>query len=331
MRAMSNVKRVAVTGAAGQIGYSLLPMIAAGGIFGPNTKVILQLLEVTPVLPSLEGVKMELHDCAYPLLQDVICTDSAEVAFQDADLCLLVGSKPRGKGMERKDLILDNGPIFVGQGRAIAAKAGPNVRVVVVGNPCNTNCLIAMKNAKGVPVDRFTAMTRLDQNRAKAQLALKAKKHWSQVKNVIIWGNHSNTQYPDWHHATIDGVAAAKAVSDQAWLEGPFLKTVQERGAAVIAARGKSSALSAAQAAVDHAHSLFTICDKSDTAALCVHSDGSYDTPEGLISSFPCTTDGKGNWQIVKGLQMDDWSKQKAKVSIDELVKEREIVKHLLG
>lgn len=331
MRPMSNVKRVAVTGAAGQIGYSLLPMIAAGGIFGPNQKVILQLLEVTPVLPKLEGVKMELHDCAFPLLQDVVCSDQAEVAFANADLCLLVGSKPRGKGMERKDLILDNGPIFVGQGRAIAQKAGPDVRVVVVGNPCNTNCLIAMKNAKGVPPERFTAMTRLDQNRAKSQLALKAKKHWSQVKNVVIWGNHSNTQYPDWHHATIDGVPAAKAIQDDAWLQGPFLKTVQERGAAVIAARGSSSALSAAQAAVDHARSLFTVTDKSDTAALCVLSDGSYGTPEGLISSFPCTTDGKGNWQIVKGLSMDDWSKAKAKVSTDELLAEREIVKHLLG
>src|SRR5262245_7937990 len=331
MRAMSNLKRVAVTGAAGQIGYSLLPLIATGGIFGPNTKVVLQLLEVTPVLPSLEGVKMELHDSAYPLLQDVICTDSAEVAFKDTDLCLLVGSKPRGKGMERKDLILDNGPIFVGQGRAIAQQAGPDVRVVVVGNPCNTNCLIAMKNARGVPPERFTAMTRLDQNRAKSQLALKARKHWSQVKNVIIWGNHSNTQYPDWHHATIDGVPAQKAIGDDAWLQGPFLKTVQERGAAVIAARGKSSALSAAQAAIDHARSLFTVVDKSDTAALCVVSDGSYGAPDGLISSFPCTTDGKGNWQIVKGFALDDWSRQKAKVSTDELVQERELVKHLLA
>lgn len=331
MRRMSNVKRVAVTGAAGQIGYSLLPMIAAGGIFGPDTKVILQLLEVTPVLPSLEGVKMELHDCAYPLLQDVICSDKTEVAFKDADLCLLVGSKPRGKGMERKDLILDNGPIFVGQGRAIAEVAGPDVRIVVVGNPCNTNCLIAMKNAKGVPADRFTAMTRLDQNRAKAQLALRAKTHWSNVKNVVIWGNHSNTQYPDWHNATIGGKPAAQVIGDNTWLQGEFIKTVQERGKAVIDARGKSSALSAAQAAVDHAHSLFSVCGKDDTAALCVLSDGSYGTPEGLISSFPCTTDGKGNWQIVKGLPMDDYSKKMAKVSTDELVAEREIVKHLLG
>src|SRR5262245_58272746 len=331
MRAMSNLKRVAVTGAAGQIGYSLLPLIATGGIFGPNTKIVLQLLEVTPVLPSLEGVKMELHDSAYPLVHDVICTDSAEVAFKDADLCLLVGSKPRGKGMERKDLILDNGPIFIGQCRAIAAQAGPDVRVVVVGNPCNTNCLIAMKNAKGVPPERFTSMTGPAQNRARAQLALKSRKHWSQVKNVIIWGNHSNTQYPDWHHATIDGVPAQKAVADDAWLQGPFIKTVQERGAAVIAARGKSSALSAAQAACDHARSLFTVTTKDDWASLCVLSDGSYGTPEGLISGFPCTTDGKGNWKIVPGLAMNEFSKQKAGVSWKELQDEREMVKDLLG
>ena len=231
---MSNVKRVAVTGAAGQIGYSLLPMIASGGIFGPDQKVALQLLEITPALGALEGVKMELHDCAFPLLTEVTCSDDPNVAFKDADTCLLVGSKPRGPGMERKDLLQDNGKIFIGQGRAIAEAAGPDVRVVVVGNPCNTNCLIAMHNAKGVPQDRFTAMTRLDQSRAKAQLALKAGKHWSTVKNMTIWGNHSNTQYPDWHHATIDGVSAAEAIGDDAWLKGEFIPTVQERGKAII-------------------------------------------------------------------------------------------------
>ncbi len=328
---MSMVKRVAVTGAAGQIGYSLLPLIANGGIFGPGVKVALQLLEVTPVLPALEGVRMELEDCAFPLLSGITCSDRPETAFKDADLCLLVGSKPRGKGQERKDLLMENGQIFTGQGRAIATAAGPDVRVVVVGNPCNTNCLIAMRNAKGVPADRFTAMTRLDQNRAKAQLAQKAKKHWSTVKNVTIWGNHSNTQYPDWHHATIDGVPAAKAVADDAWLQGPFLKTVQERGKAIIEARGKSSALSAAQAACDHARSLFTVTTKDDWTALCVLSDGSYGTPEGLISGFPCTTDGKGNWQIVPGLAMNDFSKQKAGLSWQELVEEREMVQGLLG
>jgi malate dehydrogenase len=328
---MSNVKRVAVTGAAGQIGYSLLPLIANGGIFGPDTKVALQLLEVTPVLPALDGVRMELEDCAFPLLTEVTCSDDAKVAFKDADLCLLVGSKPRGPGMERKDLLQDNGKIFIGQGRAIAEAAGPDVRVVVVGNPCNTNCLIAMHNAKGVPQDRFTAMTRLDQSRAKAQLANKAKKHWSTVKNVIIWGNHSNTQYPDWHHATIDGVAAQKAVGDNAWLKGAFIKTVQERGKAIINARGKSSAMSAAQAAADHAKSLFSVTSKADWASICVLSDGSYGTPEGVISSFPCTTDGKGNWQIVTGLELDDFSRQQADVSWQELVQEREMVQDLLG
>jgi malate dehydrogenase len=328
---MSMVKRVAVTGAAGQIGYSLLPLIANGGIFGPNVKVALQLLEVTPVLPALEGVRMELEDCAFPLLAGITCSDQPEIAFRDADLCLLVGSKPRGKGQERKDLLLENGQIFTGQGRAIAAVAGPDVRVVVVGNPCNTNCLIAMRNAKGVPPERFTAMTRLDQNRAKAQLAQKAKAHWSTVKNVTIWGNHSNTQYPDWHHATIGGTPAAKAIADDAWLQGPFLKTVQERGKAIIEARGKSSALSAAQAACDHARSLFTVTTRDDWASLCVVSDGSYGTPEGLISGFPCTTDGKGNWQIVPGLTMNDFSKQKAGLSWQELLEERDMVKGLLG
>ncbi len=328
---MSTVKRVAVTGAAGQIGYSLLPLIANGGIFGPNVPVALQLLEVTPVLPALGGVRMELEDCAFPLLREVVVSDDAKVAFRGADLCLLVGSKPRGPGMERKDLLQDNGKIFIGQGRAIAEVAGPDVRVVVVGNPCNTNCLIAMKNAKGVPPERFTAMTRLDQNRAKAQLAHKANKHWSTVKNVTIWGNHSNTQYPDWHHASIDGVPAAKAVADDAWLHGPFLKTVQERGKAIIEARGKSSALSAAQAAVDHARSLYTVTTKDDWASLCVLSDGSYGAPEGLISGFPCTTDGNGNWQIVPGLAMNDFSRQQAAVSWKELQDERELVKDLLG
>ena len=328
---MSQVKRVAVTGAAGQIGYSLLPMIASGGIFGPDQKVALQLLEITPALGALEGVKMELHDCAFPLLADVTCSDDPKVAFKDADTCLLVGSKPRGPGMERKDLLQDNGKIFIGQGQAIAEAAGPDVRVVVVGNPCNTNCLIAMHNAKGVPQDRFTAMTRLDQSRAKAQLALKAGKHWSSVKNVTIWGNHSNTQYADWHHATIDGVAAAEAVNDDAWLQGEFLSTVQERGKAIINARGKSSAMSAAQAACDHAKSLYSVTTADDWASICVVSDGSYGTPEGIISSFPCTTDGAGNWQIVQGLEMNDFSKAKAQATWDELVGEREMVQSLLG
>jgi malate dehydrogenase len=306
-------------------------MIASGGIFGPDVKIVLQLLEVTPVLPALEGVRMELHDCAYPLVQDIVCTDKPEVAFKDADLCLLVGSKPRTKEMERKDLLTENGKIFTGQGRAISEVAGKDVRVVVVGNPCNTNCLIAMRNARGVPPERFSAMTRLDENRAKAQLALKTRKHWSTVKNVTIWGNHSNTQYPDWHHATIDGVPAGKAVGDETWLKGMFIKTVQERGKAIIEARGKSSALSAAKAAVDHCRSLYRVVTTDDWCSMAVVSDGSYGTPDGVISSFACTTDGKGNWQIVPGLQLDDFSREKAQASWQELNEERELVKGLLG
>jgi len=300
-------------------------------MFGKDQPVILQLLELPQAQKALGGVMMELDDCAFPLLAGMIGTDDPNVAFRDAQVALLVGARPRSAGMERKDLLTENGKIFVGQGRAIAEAAGPNVRVVVVGNPCNTNCLIAMHNAKGVPQDRFSAMTRLDQNRAKAQLALKAGKHWSTVKKVTIWGNHSNTQYPDWHHATIDGIAAAKAVNDDAWLQGPFLKTVQERGKAIIEARGKSSAMSAAQAAVDHAHSLFTVTTADDWTSLCVVSDGSYGTPAGIISSFPCTTDGKGNWKIVQGLSMNDFSRQKAQVSWNELVEERSMVQSMLG
>lgn len=327
---MPKPKRVAVTGAAGQIGYSLLPMIAAGQIFGPEVPVILQLLEVTPVLPALEGVRMELDDCAMPLLREVICSDKAEVTFEDADLILLVGSKPRGKGMERKDLLLDNGPIFTGQGRAINEVAGPDVRVVVVGNPCNTNCLIAMHHAPDVPDARFSAMTRLDQNRAQAQLAAKAGAHAQDVRNVIIWGNHSNTQFPDWNHATIAGKAAATAIRDQKWLEGPFVSTVQERGKAVIDARGKSSAMSAANAAVDHCRTLFHGTLQDEFTSLCVVSDGSYDVPEGLICSFPCVTDAFGNWQIVEGLEITDFARRKINASVEELVSERNTVAHLL-
>jgi malate dehydrogenase len=328
---MKQPKRVVVTGAAGQIGYSLLPRIAAGDIFGPDTPVILHLLEVTPVLKALEGVRMELEDCAFPLLHGIVCTDKAEVAFKDANLCLLVGSKPRGKGMERKDLLLDNGPIFIGQGRAIAEHAAKDVRVVVVGNPCNTNCLIAMHNAKGVPQERFTAMTRLDENRAKAQLALKAGAAWAEVENLIIWGNHSNTQYPDWHHATIKGQSAAKVIKDDGWLQNTFIPTVQERGKAIIDAREKSSAFSAASACIDHAHSLYHATPAGKWTSLCVVSKGEYGQPAGLITSYPCRTDGQGNWSIVTGLEVNEFSQGKIKKTIDELESERAVVKHLLG
>jgi malate dehydrogenase len=280
MPQMKQAMRVAVTGAAGQIGYSLLPRIANGDIFGPDVPVHLQLLEVTPVLPKLVGVQMELEDCAFPLLSGITCSDRAEVAFADADLVLLVGSKPRGKGMERKDLILDNGPIFTGQGQAIAAAAKKSVRVVVVGNPCNTNALIAMHNAPGIDPKQFTAMTMLDQSRARAQLANKAGAHWSTVRNVTIWGNHSNTQYPDWHHATIGGKPAAQVIGDETWLKQTFIPTVQERGKAVIDARGSSSAFSAAGAAIDHARALFHATKSGEWTSLCVRSDGSYGIPE---------------------------------------------------
>ena len=328
---MKQPLNVAITGAAGQIGYALAFRVASGALLGPDQPVNLHLLEITPALPGLQGVVMELNDCAFPTLNKVVATDDARVAFKDCHAALLVGARPRGPGMERKDLLLANAQIFSAQGKALNDVASRDVRVLVVGNPANTNSLIAMKNAPSLDPKCFTAMTRLDHNRAKAQLALKSKQHWSDVKNVIIWGNHSNTQYPDWHHATIGGVPAAKAVNDDAWLQGPFLKTVQERGKAIIEARGKSSALSAAQAACDHARSLYTVNTKDDSVALCVLSDGSYGTPEGIISGFPCTTDGKGNWQIVQGLAMNEFSKAKAAITWKELCDEREMVKDLLG
>ncbi len=328
---MNPTKRVAITGAAGNIGYAILPRIAAGAIFGADTPVHLQLLEIPPVLPTLEGVRMELEDCAFPLLSSVTCTDDPGVAFKDADLILLIGSKPRGKGMERSDLIRENGPIFTGQGKAISNHAGPDVRVVVVGNPCNTNCLIAMHNAPDVPNDRFTAMTRLDQNRAEAQLAGKSGAHWSKVNNVAIWGNHSATQFPDWNHATIDGRPAVEAIGDDAWLRGDFITTVQQRGAAVIKARGSSSAFSAANAALDHAHDLYHPTAEGSFTSICVLSDGSYGVAEGLISSFPCTTDGQGNWSIVQGLEVDEFARGKINATVAELSEERSVVSDLLN
>ncbi len=324
------MKRVAITGAAGQIGYSLLPRIAAGSIFGADTEVSLSLLEIPPALPALEGVRMELEDCAFDLLRNITCTDQPEVAFKDADLIFLVGSKPRSKGQERKDLIRENGPIFTGQGKAINDHAGTDVRVIVVGNPCNTNCLIAMNHAPDIPDDRFTAMTRLDQNRATAQLASKAGVHWSAVRNAVIWGNHSNTQFPDWNHATIEGRPASEVITDHDWLHGPFIATVQERGKAIIEARGLSSALSAANAAIGHARSLYQATAAGEHVSICVRSDGSYGVPQGLISSFGCTTDGAGGWDIVQGLEHDDFAQEKIQISVNELMEEREAVADLL-
>jgi malate dehydrogenase len=325
--------RVAVTGAAGQIGYALLPRIASGGMFGPDQPVVLQLIEVPheKAMAALKGVAMELEDCAFPLLHGMVLTSDPKEGFKDANWACLVGAKPRGPGMERNDLLKDNGAIFVGQGRAIGEVAASNVRVAVVGNPCNTNAWICMQAAKGVPKDRFTAMTRLDQNRAQAQLALKAGVAVSDVKGALIWGNHSATQVPDFFHATVKGRPATDAISDRAWLEGEFIKTVQQRGAAIIAARGVSSAASAANALVDHVRDLHFATPAGEYRSACVVSDGSYGVPEGLISSFPVVSDGKGGWTIRQGMELNAFLKEKLAASVKELEGEREIVKHLVG
>lgn len=324
-------KRVAVTGAAGQIGYSLLPRIAAGEIFGPDIPVILQCLEITPALGSLEGVRMELDDCAFPLLEGIVCSDDPRVAFADADLVILVGSKPRGPGMQRKDLLLENGPIFIGQGNAIEEVASKDVRVVVIGNPCNTNCLIALNNGRRVAASRWSAMTQLDHNRAQAQLAAKTGALSREVQNVVVWGNHSNTQFPDWSHATIRGKNAESVVNDLAWLQGPFIHTVQERGKAIIDARGKSSALSAASAGIDHARLLMQGTPRGQWTSMAVVSDGSYDVPEGLVCSFPVECPGDGTYRIMKGLEFTPFGREKFDLSVNELISERDTVKDLLG
>ncbi len=330
---MKSPIRVAITGAAGQIGYSLVFPIAAGHIFGPDQPVIIQLLEVPvpEVQKKLEGVKMELQDCAYPLLKDIVCTDDLDVAFGDADLALLVGSKPRVAGMERADLIRENGPIFVGQGKAIDRSAKQNVKVLVVGNPCNTNCLIARHQAKRVDPKNFTAMTRLDQNRAKGQLALKSGADVANITQLAIWGNHSPTMYPDFPNAKINNQPLTQVITDHEWLNGEFLKTVQQRGAAVIAARGASSAASAAWAAIDHARDWFRPTPKGEWVSMAVPSDGnSYGIPEGLIYSFPCEVDIHGDYHVVQGLKLDDVAMGRAMKSAQELIDERKAVADLL-
>jgi malate dehydrogenase len=325
---MTTPVRIAVTGAAGQIGYSLLFRIASGAVFGPNTPVSLQLLEITPALGALEGVKMELEDCAFPLLSSVVCTDNAETAFGDADAAFLVGAMPRKDGMERGDLLSANGGIFKPQGLALAAAAKKDVKVLVVGNPANTNALIAMNNAKGLDPSRFTAMTRLDHNRALTQLANKVGKPVTSIKKMTIWGNHSSTQYPDLFHCEIDGQNAAATVNDQAWLENDFIPTVAKRGAAIIKARGLSSAASAANAAIDHMHSWALGTAEGDWVSMAIPSDGSYGVPEGIISSFPCVCkDGK--YSIVQGLDIDDFSRARIDASVAELIEERDEVKKL--
>ncbi|CAB4588480.1 unannotated protein [freshwater metagenome] len=325
---MTSPVRIAVTGAAGQIGYSLLFRIASGAVFGPNQPVILQLLEITPALGALEGVRMELDDCAFPLLAGVVCTDNAETAFGDIDAAFLVGAMPRKDGMERGDLLNANGGIFKPQGQALGAAAKKDAKILVVGNPANTNAVIAMNNAKGLDPSRFTAMTRLDHNRAITQLAAKVGKPVTSVKKMTIWGNHSSTQYPDLFHCEVDGKNAAALVNDQAWLENDFIPTVAKRGAAIIKARGLSSAASAANAAIDHMNSWALGTAEGDWVSMAIPSDGSYGVPEGIISSFPCVCkDGK--YSIVQGLDIDPFSRARIDASVAELVEERDEVKKL--
>lgn len=320
--------RVAVTGAAGQIGYSLLFRIASGALLGPDQPVILHLLEITPALGALGGVAMELDDCAFPLLSGVVATDDAHRAFEGVNIALLVGSRPRTKGMERKDLLEANGAIFTVQGKALAAGAASDVRILVVGNPANTNCLIAMNNAPTIGRDRFSAMTRLDHNRAKAQLAAKTGAAVADVTRMTIWGNHSATQYPDAFHALIGGRNAAEVVGDRAWIEGTFIPTVQQRGAAVIEARGSSSAASAANAAIAHVHDWMLGTAPGDWVSMAVCSDGSYGVTEGLISGFPVTTSG-GEYTIVPDLDIDAFSRARIDASVGELAEERDAVEEL--
>ncbi|MGD9797127.1 MAG: malate dehydrogenase [Acidimicrobiia bacterium] len=325
---MKDPVRVAVTGAAGQIGYSLLFRIASGAMLGPDQPVHLRLLEITPALGALEGVAMELDDCAFPLLESVVGTDSADEAFDGVSVALLVGSRPRTAGMERADLLEANGAIFTVQGKALSDRAADDVKVLVVGNPANTNCLIAQRNAPGIDPRRFTAMTRLDHNRAKAQLAAKVGVPVRDVTRMTIWGNHSATQYPDVFHAEVGGRSAAELVDDRAWVVDDFIPTVQQRGAAIIAARGSSSAASAANAAIDHVRDWAMGTPDGDWVSMGVYSDGSYDVPEGLITSFPVTTSG-GDWSIVPGLEIDDLSRARIDASNAELAEERDAVQQL--
>ncbi len=322
--------RVAVTGAAGQIGYALVFRIASGALFGPEQPVILHLIEIEPALGALEGVVMELDDCAFPLLKGVVPTADLNRGFRDVDWALLVGSVPRKQGMERKDLLGINGRIFVGQGQAIQNNAAPDVRVLVVGNPCNTNCLICMRNAPDVPPNRFFAMTRLDENRAKSQLARKAGVDVTAVTNMTIWGNHSATQYPDFQNARIGGSPAAQVIADDAWLKGEFIARVQQRGAAIIKARGASSAASAANAAIDTVRSLLEPTPPGDWHSVCVCSDGSYGVESGLISSFPVRAQD-GNWDIVPGVSLDEFGRSRLDATIRELEEERAMVADLFN
>ncbi|HLS45386.1 MAG TPA: malate dehydrogenase [Ornithinicoccus sp.] len=320
--------KVAVTGAAGQIGYSLLFRIASGDLFGRDTPVELRLLEITPALKTLEGVVMELDDCAFSTLAGVEIGDDPNVIFDGANVALLVGARPRSKGMERGDLLEANGAIFTGQGKALNDHAADDIRITVTGNPANTNALIAMSNAPDIPAERFSALTRLDHNRALAQVSAKAGVPVSEISHMTIWGNHSATQYPDLFHAKISGRPAAEVINDQSWLEDTFIPTVAKRGAAIIEARGSSSAASAASATIDHTRDWLSGSPEGDWLSMAVRSDGSYGVPEGLISSFPVTTSG-GTWEIVQGLEIDDFSRGRIDASVAELDEERQAVSDL--
>jgi len=327
---MKTPLRVAVTGAAGQIGYSLLFRIASGAMFGPDQPVILQLIEapIEKAMKALEGVAMELDDCAFPLLKGYVLTDKAEVGFKDANWCLLVGAKPRGPGMERADLLKDNGRIFIAQGKIIDEVAADNARVAVVGNPANTNCMIAASQAKRLPAERFTAMVRLDQNRAQTQLAKKAGVDLTAVKNIFIYGNHSPTMFPAFAHATINGQPAAQVIPDTAWLQGPFCETVGKRGAAIIAARGASSAASAANALVDHVRSLVTV---GEVHSIAVKSNGAYGFDPSVWAGMPVRTTAPGAYEPITNYTLDDFAKSKIAATNKELVEERSFVAELIG
>jgi malate dehydrogenase len=327
---MSDIVSVAVTGAAGQVAYAMLGRLASGEIFGPQTKVILQLLEIAPALPSLDGVAMELDDCGFPTLHDIICTDDPARAFRDVNFALLVGSFPRKQGMERKDLLGINGKIFVGQGRALAENAAKDVRILIVGNPCNTNCLVAYNNGRDIPAERWTAMTRLDHNRARSALARKAGVPKEDVTQITIWGNHSNTQFPDFTNARINGKPVNETISDRSWLENTYVPQVQNRGAAVIKARGSSSAMSAANGAIDHVKNWLHPTAANDWVSAATVSKGEYGVPAGLVFGYPCRADGKGNFQVVSGLKLDAFGQQKFQATLKELEEEKDAVKDLL-
>jgi malate dehydrogenase len=327
---MNSPIKVAITGAAGQIGYALVFRVASGAMFGPDQPVALHLIEIPAGFEALKGVVMELDDCAFPLLKNVVATTDLAEGFRDVNWALLVGSVPRKAGMERGDLLGINGKIFIGQGQAIEKNAAKDVRILVIGNPCNTNCLIAMNNAKSIPRDRWFAMTRLDENRAKAQLAQKAGVDVTEVTNVTIWGNHSATQYPDSYNAKIKGRSAAEAIGDESWLKETFIPAVQQRGAAIIKARGSSSAGSAANAIVDTVRSLTTDTAEGDWHSVAVCSDGSYGVEEGLICSFPIRTRG-GKWEIVQDVPLNEFGRAKTDASVAELKEEKSLVSELIG